>query len=164
MLKSPLIPLAVLLAMNFQVDEVYVGKTLLWQVYYDPNKVNPIVEIGGAKYGYHDHLKRKDGPFAMSKVGKLYWKNQNLYYKNETLKIDLKLKRKNYNSKIDLSRLKIFEIKAFAEISKLKDSLKVSNYEFDWKVKDDYVFYRENDSLPENYTSNYINKFYEKLD
>ena len=164
MLRSTLIIITVLLTMNFQVDEVYVGKTLLWQVYYDPNKVNPIVEIGGIKYGYHDHLKRKDGSFAMSKVGKLYWKNQNLYYKNEALKIDLKLKRKNYNSKIDLHRLKIFEINAFNEISKLKDSLEVSNYPFDWQVKDDYVFYRENDSLPKNYIPNYVKKFYKKLD
>ena len=151
------------LSFNYQIDEIYVGKSFLWKVYFDPNKANPVIEIGGIKYGYLDYLKRESKTLAKSEVGQLYNKGDNLYYKNETLKINIKLKRKQYSPEIDYQRHKLFEINAFNEISKLKDSLKADSYKFDWQVKDDYVFYRDNDSIPENYTPNYKKIFYNSL-
>jgi len=111
------------------------------------------VEIGGIKYGYLDYLKRESDNLARSKEGKLYSKGGNLYYKNETLKINVKLKKKRYSS----------EINAFNEISKLKDPLNVDSYKFNWQVEPDYIFYRDNDFVPENYTPNYKKTFYDSL-
>ena len=163
MAKSFLILLIVSLSFDCQIDEIYVGKSFSWKVYFDPNKIQPVVEIGGIKYGHLDYLKSGDENLAMSQEGELYSKGDNLYYKNEALKINIKLKKKQYSSEIDYQRHKIFEINAFNEISKLKDSLKVGSYKFDWQVKDDYIFYRDNDSIPENYTPNYKKTFYNRL-
>jgi len=154
----------VILSLNSQIDEIYVGKSFSWKVYHDPKKVHPIVEIGGIKYGYLDHLHRAENEtHAKSEVGELYTKRGNIYYKNTALNIDIKLKKKCYSSEIDNQRLKVFEINAFNEISNLTDSLKIEGYKFDWQVNDDYVFYRDNDSIPDNYIPNYKKEFYSSL-
>lgn len=52
---------------------------------------------------------------------------------------------------------------AFNEISKLKDELKAEGYEFDWQVKDGFIFYRDNVAIPDNYMPNYKKEFYNSL-
>lgn len=163
MVKLHLILLIMLQAFNHQIEEIYVGKSFTWTVYFDSNKVQPIVEIGGIKYGHLDYLKSEGETFARSHEGKLYHKRGKLFYKNETLKINVELKKKQYSVEIDNHRQMIFEFNAFSEISKLKDSLKVDSYEFDWQVKEDYIFYRETISIPEKHTPNYKKAFYNSL-
>lgn len=156
----------VLFSSNCQIDEIYFGKSFTWKVYYDPNKIHPVVEIGGIKYGCLDSLQRVNETLAKSESGELYTKGDDLFYKNTALKIDVKLKKKPYSADIDYQRLKIFEINAFNEISRLKDSLKVEyqlDREFDSAVKSDYIFYRDNDTIPDNYVPNYKKEFYSGL-
>lgn len=164
MVKSFLaIFLMVLLSYNNQLEEIYIGKSFSWKVYYDPTKSQPIVEISGIKYGYLDHLQRENETLAKSEIGELYIRGDDMYYKNAALKINVKLKKKSYSSEIDNQRLKVFEINAFNEISSLKDSLKVGDYKFDWQVKEDYIFYRDTDTIPDNYEPSYKKKFYSNL-
>ncbi len=151
------------LGLNMQTEEpniekIYVGKTFKWTVYFDANKVPKVVEVGGIKFGYLDYLKSVD-----KNKGELYHKNGKLHYKNESLNINVKLEQKKYTSKIDNQRLKIFETNAFAEVSKLKDSLDVKNYMFDWNVRDDYIFYRDNNYIPDDYQPGYIRRFHNSL-
>lgn len=94
MVKSFLILSMVLLSSNCYKDEIYVGKSFSWKVYFDPNKSTPVVEIGGIKYGYLDRLQRENETLAKSETGKLYTKRGDLYYKNTALKIDICLRKK----------------------------------------------------------------------
>ncbi len=154
----------VLLSPNYQIDKIYVGKSFPWKVFYDPGKLQPVVEIGGIKYGYLDRLQRENETLAKSEIGELYTKGGDLYYKNTVLKINAKLKKIDYSSEIDNQRLKIFEINAFNEITSLKDSLKIDGYKFDWWiVKEDYIYYRDTKAIPDNYKPNYWKKFYNNL-
>lgn len=141
-----------------ELSEIYQGKSFPWVVYYDDTKENIIIEIGGSKFGEYDYLRKSvtgSDTIAYSKVGKLYRKSNNLYYCNDKLKLNIKLEKKSYSSKIDMARYKIYNVKSFAEISHLKDSLKIADYKYDWSVKDDYEFFRDNSSIPKNYVPNY---------
>jgi len=145
-----------------QPDEIYVGKSFPWEVYYDFHKEQITVEIYGIKYGKHDQLKSTSSTkdiIATSEKGKLYRKGDDLYYANEELKINVKLKKEKYSQKIDNRRYKIFETDAFSRTSILKDSLKVKDYKFDWNVKNDYLYFRDN-PLPDGYQPEYIKKIY----
>lgn len=140
------------------IEYIYVGKSFLWTVYFDSLKTPKVVEVSGVKFGYLDYLNQNgDG-----NSGELYYKKGKLYYKNESLNIDMKLDQKEYSAKIDNQRQKIFEINAFSEISRLKDSLSV-DYKFDWNVRNDYIYYRDNHILKKDYKPNYIVVFYESL-
>ncbi len=143
-------------------DEIYVGKSFPWEIYYDLHKERITIEIYGIKYGKHDNLKSTSSTkdiIAKSDIGKLYRKGDDLYYANEELKINVKLEKKKYSQKIDNRRYKIFEIDAFNRISILKDSLEVKDYKFDWNVKNDYLYFRDN-HLSDDYKPEYIRKFY----
>lgn len=155
--------LLVLLSLNMQkkkpnIEYIYVGKSFLWTVYFDSLKTPQVVEVSGVKFGYLDYLNQNgDG-----KSGELYYKKGKLYYKNESLNIDMKLDQKEYSAKIDNQRQKIFEINAFNEISRLKDSLSV-DYKFDWNVRNDYIYYRDNHIPKKDYKPDYIVVFYKRL-
>ncbi len=152
-----------LFTMNLHAGEIYVGKSLIWVVYFNPNKSQPIIEIGGVKYGHLDYLVKENETLARSKEGTLYKKGGDLFYRNDSLKIHLKLKKKSYSPEIDAKRYKIFKVNAFNEISKLKDSLNVSNYQFNWQVKGDFEYFKNNDTIPENYIPNYKRIFFESI-
>lgn len=168
MIKTILTLFIFLLPFERQMEEIYCGKSFSWKVYFDPNKVQLVVEIGGIKYGDFDYLKKEGETqtYFDSQGGELYKKGDCLHYKNENLKINIKLKKKPYTSDIDYQRQKIFEINAVNKISKLKDSLQVE-YQLDSNfastVKSDYIFYRDNVSIPENYSPKYIDAFYRSL-
>ncbi|GEM_PF-3540467 len=158
------IQLFLLLLLNFNQQEqpikhIYIGKSSSYVIYYDNRKLSKVIEIGGIKFGYLDYLDDHNN----SKKGKLYNQNGKVYYKNESLNIDIKLEQKNYTSEIDRQRQKLFEINAFNEISKLKDSLKVHEYKFDWNVKLDYLYYRDNLFISKDYKPDYIKKIYKSL-
>ncbi len=132
-------------------------------MYYDDSKNDIIIEISGVGYGNHDRLfkimpKEHFTILASSLDGKLYQKKGELYYSNKALKIDIKLEKKEYSSKIDYKRKQLFGVKAFAEVSRLKDSLQLKDYKFDWDIKSDYEYYRDNTSLPEEYIPEYKKK------
>lgn len=154
--------LLLLLNLNTQkqpIKHIYIGKSFSWTIYYDNQKLPKVVEIANIKFGYLDYFDNHNN----SKRGKLYNKNGEIYYKNKALNIDIKLKQKKYTLKIDRQRQKLFEINAFNEISKLKDSLKVQEYKFDWNVKSDYLYYRDNLFISKDYEPDYIKKFYKSL-
>src|SRR5690606_28106881 len=100
---------------------IYIGKNFLWKVYFDADKEDAIVEIGGVKYGYHDYLIKLDPNesdiIASSDVGQLFRMKGELYYANKDLAFELKLEKIKYTSKIDNARMKLFEIMAFQKIS-----------------------------------------------
>lgn len=98
-----------------------------------------------------------------TKEGYIYTKNNDFYYKNDVLKINTRLTKKNYSNKIEATRYKIFSINALNEITSLQDSLGIDDYNFDWNVKEDFIYYRNNSIDYSKYTPNYIKKFYEYL-
>ncbi len=127
-----------------KIKTIYIGKTTLWTVYFDSHKKPNVIEVSGIKFGYLDFMS--DGK------SKIYEKNGNLYYQNDSLNINTKLKKKKYSDKIDYKRLKLFEIYAMTRISLLNDSLNHKLYNYDWNIKEDYINYRDHDSIPLFYT------------
>lgn len=152
-----------ILLMQAQPDSIYIGKSLKWVVYFDDCKSKPIVEIGGVKYGLLDQLQVEDESIAKSKIGKLYKEGGVYYYENSLLGIRLRLEKRQYSRSIDNQRYKIFNINAFSVISGLKDSLNVKSYNFGWSVREDYLYYRDNDSMPSDYMPKYERMFYDSL-
>ncbi len=148
-----------------QVESIYIGKSFFWTVYYDASKSDTVIEISGIKYGHHDYLigsgASDSDTIAISKVGRLFKKNGKLYYCNKELNFEVQLKEQEYSSRIDSRRKKLFEIKAFYEVSRLKDSLKVE-YKFNWNVDKDYEYYRDSRSLPEDYVPEYLKAFFKR--
>jgi hypothetical protein len=148
-------------------DSIFYGKKKSWTIFYDKSKKQTIIEIHGVKFGFHDYLNEfndETGIIAKSNVGKLYKnKKGELYYCNSSLKFKIKLEEKSYTTKMDELRLKIFEIKAFNEINKLKDSLKINDYKFDWNVNEDFIYHKNQIDFPIDYTPIYIQKFYSSI-
>lgn len=147
-------------------NEIYEGKKGLWYAYYDSSKTKIIIEIGGIKYGNYDYLEKRDisddNIIACSSSAILYKKKGKLYYSNSELNIELRLKKKEYDSKIDYKRNKIFETYAFTVINKLKREHDFEDYHFKY-YKEDYLFYRDSDSSLQNYKPKYLQSFFEEL-
>lgn len=148
-------------------SQIHVGNSFPWTVYYDGNKTYPVVEVEGVKYGYLDFLSRTTADsgdvIAQSQTGSLYIKDNNLYYKNESLSINVKLKKKEYSAKIDRQRKKVFEINTFNELRRLRDLAHPDeSKEFDWNTQEDYLFYRNNDVPYEDYIHRYKARFQKK--
>ena len=137
---------------------IYEGKSFPFVVYFDNEKQEKIVEVLGIKYGKLDFINN-----MKTKEGYIYTKNNDFYYKNYVLKINTRLTKKNYSDKIEATRYKIFSINALNEITSLQDSLGIDDYNFDWNVKEDFIYYRNNSIDYSKYTPNYIKKFYEYL-
>ncbi|UZD39682.1 hypothetical protein OL230_05835 [Capnocytophaga ochracea] len=137
---------------------IYEGKSFPFVVYFDNEKQEKIVEVLGIKYGKLDFINN-----MKTKEGYIYTKNNDFYYKNDVLKINTRLTKKNYSNKIEATRYKIFSINALNEITSLQDSLGIDDYNFDWNVKEDFIYYRNNSIDYSKYTPNYIKKFYEYL-
>ncbi len=167
MTKLFLATLIFLYTLNGDVEEIYTGSSFGWQIYYDSKKSPSVVEVGGIKYGYLDYLKCEDKHLDKThKRSKLYTKKGNLFYKNDELGINIRLKKKSYSTEIDYQRCKIFEINAFNEIRRLQDSLNTKfdfNSEFDSLVKLDYQFYKESSSMPKNHIPKYKELFFRSL-
>lgn len=170
MIKPLFLLLLTLYFMEYQIQSIYEGKRGLQYVYYDDAKENITIEFGYRYFGYHDYLVRiENSPkniIAESEFGKLYKKKDNLYYYNTEHKIDVRLRREDYSDQIDKRRKNIFQLISQGKIFKLKDSLQVE-YQLDSNfastVKSDYIFYRDNVSIPENYSPKYIDAFYRSL-
>jgi len=130
---------------------ILVGKTFLWNVYCDPNKEIPVIEIGGIKYGLHDSLliKKVDGlgnVIYSSNNGILYKKNNEFHYKNALLKIEMPLRSTPYSERIDAQRKNIYAINAYNEVHKLKSNINTT-YVFNWNVDSDYMYYKNNTGI-----------------
>ncbi|NDW13671.1 hypothetical protein D0T50_12330 [Bacteroides sp. 214] len=147
-------------------SEIYFGKKGLWYIYLDSRKEVKVVEVGGIKYGFLDMLNNteRNDTIASSKVGLLLLENGNYRYINKELKIDIELKKYAYTEKMDANRYKIFSIDAFTQISALKNRFKNTDYKINsHEVRADYLYYRDNSKMPEEYKPSYLIRFYAEL-
>lgn len=155
-----------LLTASTPPQSIYVGKTALWSVYYDDRKAPAIVEISGIKYGYLDTLRRIEGAteglLAASDKGELRLKNGVYMYNNRELKFTVRLKKVNYSPKIDAQREKLFGVFARQVINDLKRRYNRENYQMSKTVEEDYIYYRDNERMPEGYQPGFIEEFYQR--
>lgn len=144
-------------------SEIYYGKKGLWYVFIDLHKEIKVAEIGGVKYGLLDVLDnagQKD-TIASSNIGVLLFKDGNYHYRNEELKLNIKLKKCIYTDKMDYNRYKLFDIDAFTKISALKKQFKNTDYKINSdEIYDDYIYFRDNVKLAKDYQPSYILRFY----
>jgi hypothetical protein len=153
----------VLILSENKLENIFEGKSGIQYIYYDSNKEDIIVELGYRYFGYHDKLFRKSSngdTIAESNIGRLYKKNNELFYLNKSFNIKSKLQNKKYSTKIDNRRKNIFWILAEGEVHMLLDSLKIENFLFDSIIAQDieyaYEYYRDQPKLPNNYKPAYI--------
>ena len=106
-------------------SDIYEGRSKGFTCYYVPCKNGKvIVEIIGIKYAQLDSLqifesKNDDSKRVISAKNNhsvLTFSNNNYTYKNKVLGVDIILKPKLYNQKLEKNRFKIFEINYMQKI------------------------------------------------
>ncbi len=148
--------------MNKQ-HKIYFGRNLLWCAYYDPNRENTIIEIGGTKLARYDELypTNKKDVIARNETSSLFYQDGKLYYKNVAMSIPkINLRLIDYTDIVDQRRQRFFEAILCRSTSEYEE---LNNYAFENEIINKvFAEFRDNMHLPLD-CMDYLILFYRKL-